>query len=294
VSILRGPDLDYDLSGFFNRQSTSGFRSFNVVNGLTLNARLSQTWSVQSRVAYQLGDPGSGQESQWQWSASLVARPLTTLYGALTYSGQRSQFLDHSVDPPQQATSVLQSISLFGRADLYEGVSLQANLSGTNTLDQNLRAINGLNGNATLALIPNRWVSLTTGYTYSVAFASGGFLPDDVVETARINGTLIIQPIPALSASATIDWLIVGLIPGIYSTFQVNYAPLQGDLQVGFIYARTLDTASRNVTQFISPNLRWTIRPGVFLNGAYSINDTDGPVLRTHAQIASASLVIIL
>jgi hypothetical protein len=294
VAILRAPNLDYDLSAFFNRQSVSGFQSYTVVNGLNLNARLSRVWGIMGRAARQDSDPGSGHETQWQWSASLVARPLPTLYGALTYSGQRNDFADRLTDPPTPVTTILQSLTLFGRADVYEGVSFQASIGGTNNIDMNQRANTGVNGTATLALVPNQWISLTTTYNYAMVWSSGGFLPDAAAETARINATLILTPIPALSASATADWLITGVRPALYATFQLNYSPLKGDLQFGFAYARTLDTASEVVTQYISPSLRWTIRPGVFLNAAYNFNDSDGPVLSIRTRVLNTSLIIIL
>ena len=294
VAILRVPNLDYDLSAYFNRQANSGFQSYNIVNGLSFNARLTSVWGVMSRVARQDSDAGRGHESQWQWSASLIARPLPALYGALTYSGQYNQFFDRLTDPPSPVNTVLQSLTLFGRADVYEGVSLQASIGGTNNLDQNLRASTGLNGNATLALVPNPWVSLTTTYSYDLVLSSGGFLPEASVRSSRLNATLILTPIPALSASATADWLIIGTRPALYATFQLNYAPLQGDLQLGFAYSRTLDTASNAITQFISPSLRWTIRQGVFLNAAYNFNDSSGPVLSIRSRVLNTSLIIIL
>jgi hypothetical protein len=127
-----------------------------------------------------------------------------------------------------------------------------------------------------------------------MVWASGGFLQDSATESARINATLILTPIPALSASATADWLIAGVRPALYATFQLNYSPLKGDLQLGFAYSRTLDTASEVVTQYISPSLRWTIRPGVFLNASYNLNDSDGPVLAVRSRVFNTSLIIIL
>jgi hypothetical protein len=294
AGILRGPNLDYDLSLYYNRQSVTGFQSYTIVNGLSLNARLGRGWSILSRVARQDYDPGGGHESQWQWSASLVARPIPTLYAALSYSGQLNDIVNRQVDPPVPGRTTLQSITLFGRADLYEGVSLQATVGGTNGLDVNERATNSANANATLALVPNRWVSLNTGFSYTLTWSSGGYLPDTQDANSRLIGTLIATPIPALSASVTATWLIQGIRPSVYTTVQLTYAPLQGDLQFGLAYNRTLDTATGVVTQFISPTIRWTIRSGVFLNLSYIHNDTLTPALETRSRTATATLIIVI
>jgi hypothetical protein len=294
AGILRGPNLDYDLSLNFNRQSVTGFQSYTIVNGLSLNARLGGGWSILSRVARQDYDPGGGHESQWQWSASLVARPIPTLYAALSYSGQLSEILNRQVDPPVPASTMLQSITLFGRADLYEGVSLQATVGGTNGLDVDERATTSATANTILSLVPNRWVSLNTGFSHTRTWSYGGFLPDSQESNSRLIGTLIATPIPALSASVTATWLIQGIRPSVYTTVQLTYSPLQGDLQFGLAYNRTLDTATGVVTQFVSPTIRWTIRSGVFLNLSYIHNDTLTPALETRSRTATATLIIVI
>jgi hypothetical protein len=294
AAILRGPNLDYDFSIYLARQSQTSLVSYTIVNGLSLNARLDRTWSVSSRVARQDLDPGSGHEVQWQWNASVVARPLPTLYGAFTYGGQLNELIDRRNLVEVRGTTVQQSLTLFGRADLYQGVSLQATVSGTNGLDLDQRASTGGTANLSLLLIPNPWMSLNTNYAYTVSWFSGGFLDDDSARSSRLNATFIVTPFPALSGSASLSWLIMGDRPALYGTFQVNYSPWRGDLQLAFAYNRTFDTASRSITQLVSPAVRWTIRPGVFLNLAYTLIDTLGPVLETSSQTASATLIISL
>ncbi len=294
AGILRAPNLDYDFTINYNRLFQSGIRTYSFVNGLTLNARLSRTWTVTSRVARNDADAGNGHEGQWQWSASLIARPFSTLYGALSYSGQVNQFTDRAIDPPVPASTSLQSVTLFGRADLYEGVNLQATLSGSNGLDQNQRATNSGTANLSLGLVPNPWLNFTLGYTYTTSWLTGGFLPDASDRSSRLNATLVTTPLPALSASLTGTWLILGATPTFFGTVQVNYSPLQGDLQFTFAYTRNFDTATQVSTQFLSPGIRWTIRPGVYLNGTYTMTDTVSPVLETHSQQGLASLIILL
>lgn len=298
AGILRSPNLDYDFTINYNRLFQSGIRTYSFVNGLTLNARLSRTFTFTSRVARNDNDAGNGHEGQWQWTASLTARPFSTLYGALSYSGQWNQFTLQPVDQPDAptvaASTVLQSVTLFGRADLYEGVNLQATLSGSNGLDVNQRATNSGTANVSLGLVPNPWVAFTLAYSYNTSWLTGGFLPDASDHNSRLNATLVATPLPALSASLTGTWLILGQNPTFYGTVQVNYSPLQGDLQFTFAYTRNFDTFSQVSTQFLSPGVRWTIRPGVYLNGTYTMTDTVSPVLETHSQQGLASLIIVL
>jgi hypothetical protein len=219
---------------------------------------------------------------------------MPTLYAALTYSGQLNQTYDRLVQPPVPASTFLQTLNFLGRADLYEGVNLLLSMTGANYLDIDQRASTSFTGNATLSLTPNPWVSLTSGFTGTVGWSSGGYLPDTVSQTEQLTGTLILTPIPALSASATGTWLIVGQRPSVYATFQVNYSPLRGDLQFGFAYNRTLDTASDAITQYLSPTVRWTIRPGVFLNVIYNLTQTSGPIVATSSSVFTTNLIITL
>jgi hypothetical protein len=294
AGILRAPNLDYDFTVNYNRQFQTGVRSYSFVNGLTLNAKLSRTWSVTSRVARNDNDAGNGHEGQWQWTASLIARPVPTLYGALSYSGQLNQFTYTLAAVPNQASTILQSVTLFGRADLYEGVAVQATATGSNGLNADQRATTSAGGNVGVTLTPNPWAALTASYAYTATWLSGGFLPENSDHTSRLNATLVLTPFPSLSGSASGTWLILGAIPAFYGTFQVNYSPLQGELQFGFAYSRTFDTASQSTTQFLSPTVRWTIRSGLYLNGTYTLADTVSPVLETHSQSVLVNLIVII
>jgi hypothetical protein len=294
AAILRVPNLDYDFSLYFNRQNNPGLSAYTLVNGLTFSSRLWATWTFNARIARQDSDPGRGHESQWQWTASLAVRPLPTLYAALTYSGLQNNILDHSQDPPVQASTFLHSLSLFGRADLYEGVSLQANVAATSGLDVDLRASTVASGSATLALAPNPWVALNATYTNSTTWASGGFLPESIVGSQQIYATLIATPFPSLSASAQVTWLLLPQHVSTLASFQVNFSPLRGDLQLSFSYTRTLNTASDSIAQYFSPSLRWNLLRGVFLNASYNLNDTWAPVGSLSSRIFATSLLIIL
>jgi hypothetical protein len=294
VSIFRVPNLDYDFSIYFNRQTNPGVTTYTVTNGVTFGSRLGSIWGVSARVARQDTNPGTGNETLWQWTASLVARPLPAATTSLTYSGQVTGGFDRSQVPMVPTTALQQSLSLFGRADLYEGVSLQANLSGSNSLDPNQRATNLVSANATLALIPNPYMSLTTTYGASSTWTSGGFLPDDSTRAQRLESTLILLPWPSLSGSATVTWDILALRPTVLATFQLNFNPLRGNLQLGFSFTRTLNTAADTITQVIYPSIRWNIRPGVFLNAAYFLTDISAPVVSTASRTLTTSLLISL
>jgi hypothetical protein len=294
AAILRVPNLDYDFSIYYNRQSNPGISAYTLVNGLTFSSRLWASWTFNARVARQDSDPGGGHESQWMWTAALAVRPIPTLYAALTYSGTQNTLLDHSTEPPTPASTIGHALSLFGRADLYEGVSLQANVTGSTNLDIDLRASNVGSGSVTLALVPNPLVALNATYTNSTTWLSGGFLPDDIIRSQRVYATLIATPFPSLSASAQVTWMILPQHVSTLASFQVNFSPLRGDLQLSFAYTRTLNTAGDSIAQYISPSMRWNLLRGVFLNASYNLNDTSSPIGSTSSRIFATTLLIIL
>ncbi len=294
LAILRVPNLDYDLSITFNRTTDPGVSSFTMTNGLSFATLLGRVWGVSARVARLDSDQGQGRNSQWQWTASLSARPLPTAIASLSYSGLQSNGNDLTQLTPVATQTIQHTLGLFGRADLYEGVSFQANVSGSSSLDANQRATTVASGSGTLALVPNPWASLNANFTYSNSWASGGFLPDSNVRAARLDATLIFNPFPALTGSATAGWDILAERPTLLATFQLVYSPLRGDLQLGLNYSRTLNTASETVTQVIYPSVRWSIRPGVYLNASYSFGDTTSPILETRSRTFTAYLIITI
>jgi hypothetical protein len=109
----------------------------------------------------------------------------------------------------------------------------------------------------------------------------------------RADGSITITPAPALSATATVNRVIVGLNPTTYATVNASYTPLRGDLQLSLGYSKTLDTFSQSTSELFSSAVRWNVRRGVFLTVAYTVAGTTAPALTTGARSLFTTLQIV-
>ncbi|WP_248340986.1 hypothetical protein [Anaeromyxobacter paludicola] len=283
--LWRRANLTHDVTVFLARQVSPDVTTYGVSNGLGASQRLSATLQATERVVRLDSDAGTGHTGQTQWNAGLIWTPLPTLTSSLIYSGQYVE----------SAGALTDTISAFARADLWEGLSAQANAAGSVVNDATKDTWTGT-FNLTASAVPNRFVSFTLGWLSSVSrvYSSESEEPIDS-ESARVDASVAFHPTDALSGSATVSRTLVvpSGSPSTLATVQLNYSPFRGDLQLSAGYARTLDTASDTTTEIFTPALRWIIRRNVTSTASYTILHTTSPVQETRSRTLSVGLSIL-
>jgi hypothetical protein len=282
TTVLRKPDLAHDLSLQVARLSGTERISYSVVNGVSLAHNLTKTLATSARGSRQDQDVGVGHEGLWQWSASLIGRPLQTAYWTLTYSGS-------ATDDEEYANS----LSALGRADWYPGISSQGS-AGLSFVAQPERTATTFQTSGTTSLTPNTWLTLTAGGLYSRSFATSIDVGNVFTQFARVDASAAFTPAPALSAAGTISRVLIGARPTTLGTVQVNYFPLRGDVQLAVAYSNTLDTAAEATTELLTPSLRWNIRRGVSLTSSYTFLENVAPAQTLVSRAFLTTLLISL
>jgi hypothetical protein len=280
--LLRAPELVWDITANgTHREEVSVTDTYSLVNGLSTSQRLTPTITGRARAARQDSSNGVHHEGAWLWNAGLAGSPLPTAGWALTYDGT---YTDQDV--------ISHNLSASGRADLYEGVSTQANTGYTLTATS-LRVGQTFQVSGTTTLSPNRRVTLTAGGLYSRTSVNDAYQGFSWTQSARVDATLSVTPVPALSAVGTVSRVMLVPRPSTFATLNVSYSPLRGDLQVSVAYSKTLATDSDETTERVVPSLRWNIRSGVSLTATYSYAQASSPVLTTTTRTLGASLLVV-
>lgn len=299
TSILRSPDLAHDISLDVAHDSEAPRTRYSIVNGLTLGRKLSAWLAGNARVQRQDLDAGRGHEGNWEWSAALIGNPLPTAYWTVTYSGRTDDQLTTQVSVPGalattvRTTTISHSLSALGRADWYDGISSQANATGS-IATQGTRTSQSFQASGTTSLTPNTVVTISIGALYNRSLTSSPETGDVLTQYARVDGGLSVTPAPALSGAGTISRIVLGPTPTTLGTLQVNYSPLRGDVQVGVAYSSTLDTAAGTSTQVFTPSLRWNLRRNVSLTSAYTWLRNVVPVQTLVSRAVSVTLLVTL
>jgi hypothetical protein len=298
TQLWRRVNLAWDLTGSLQRRISPDATIWNLLNGLTANQWLSADLQLVERLARHDSDYGIGHLGQTDWSAGLVWKPLLTFTGSLIYSGR---YVDSTptLDPllggyvvgPGGFTNSLASLA---RADLYQGISAQLNTSGSfQNQPDGKQTWTGTN-NITASLIPNPWSALSFGWytNFSTAWDPDGSRTRST--NNRLDGSVTIRPTSAISVVGSISRIISEVRPTTTGTAQVYWSPLRGDLQLSAGYSKTFDTATQSDLELFTPSLRWNVRQGVQLTGAYTLLNTRLPVSESQSRSLSFVLSINL
>lgn len=280
--VLRRPNLSYDLAASAAYQDATSRASYDLMNGLSATERLGATRvTATARGARRDTSDGLTHLTRWEWSAGLAGQPIPTASWSLTYAGNSDR------------DRIVHSISGFGRADWYEGISSQVS-AGAARSTTGARVADTFHASAGATLAPNRFVTLTAGALYSRNFVSDPELGGAFSHTARVEGSVSLRPTPAIAAAATVSDVLFGGVPSTYATFYLTYAPLRGDLQLSVAYSKVLDVLSRASTTTFTPTLHWLVRPGVTLNAYYTLSEVSSPAVDTRMRTLGTTLLILL
>jgi len=287
--LLTDPNLVLDSSVFFTHASNPFKKSWTVVNGLSISKRLSRILLGSSRVERSDSDAGAGHEGTLRWSASLAAEPLRTLSAGFTYSGQLGQLATGTISS--------HSATLFGRADVYRGVSLLVTAGANLGTSDAGRETRGVSLTAGTTVTPHRSLTMTGNCSLTNSHTSGAGQPDQSDSRRSLDGTLSFSPFPALYLAAS-GSRISGQTPSTLTTFTLGFSPFPGgDLLMRFTYSETRSTGSAGVslwTRLWGPGLRWNIRSGMFADVSYTVTDTTTPALETNVRALFGTLNLLL
>ncbi len=288
VQLLRSPALSYDLSVFLTHAIEPSLVTYSVVNGLSLTQRLSRVFGLGARLERTDQDEGVGHESVNRWSASLIGDFLPTLSAGLNYSG--------SVTQQQIGTTINNAAGAFGRADLYQGVSVFGNLAASLARNPAGQETTSASGSASLALVPNRILTLNGGASWSWTEVTGGGRPASYDRRASLDASAAFNPFPALALAGSIARFIsLTTPPSTIASFTGGFSPFPGgDLQLRYTYTETVETSSAAKTITHGPGLRWNIRRGSYLDAGYTFFDSSSISGQLSSRSLFANLVITL
>ncbi|MBI5071140.1 MAG: hypothetical protein HZB56_23230 [Deltaproteobacteria bacterium] len=285
--LLPSLNLAYDTALTWTHSDHPWASTWNVSNGLSASRKLGNLVNAGARVERSDSDAGRGRESAVRWAASASVDPLPTLGAGLGYSGQWSQ----------RTTGEARSHSLtaFGRADLYQGISIFSTAGGSRGTNEAGDDSEGLNLSAGASLSPHR--TLTLNGTYSrfrstTTLAAGGTNRED---RSTVEGSGSFSPFPALNVSGAVTRYISGQTPSTVASFNLGLSPFPGgQLVLRFLYSETIDTASDQRTRVWGPGARWNVRQGLTLDAGYTVNESRTPAQELVSKILFVNLNVSL
>ncbi len=285
--LLSSPALTHDVSASVTHPTDGSPTTWLVVNGLSVVHRAAPTLTLSGRVANQESDAGTGQAHALLWTATAAHQPLPTISEGLTYTGQLTR--------TQGRLELSNAVAGYGRAQIYKGVAATANASYALTSSGSGPGSRAATASSGLSLVPNRLLSFAATYGVTSTRATTPGQPDSTTTRHRVDTTASFTPVQAVYLSAGVTRLYGDEAPSTLAHVSVNLSPFaDGQIVARFTYSDTIDTAATSRTQLLTPTLRWTVRPGLYLDLAYTDIRTRSSVDSTRLRTAAANLVIPL
>jgi hypothetical protein len=262
---------------------------WSVSNGLSYLRRLTRILDLSARVdRSDANDAQNNAVGSTRWTGSLTFDPLPTLGGNLTYSGNWDS-------PSPSGTVVNNSLSLFGRAVPYQGISLFASLVYALSQHEVGRDQESESANAGVSLVPNPKLTLNGTYSYSRTAFTGGGEPSQVSDSWRVEGDVTVSPFPALYANAGVTRVMQAGVGQTLVNVSGNLSPFPGgNLILTFRYNQTLDTLTDTKTLIWGPYVRWNITPRSYVETTYQVLDVTSPTLETSSRSFNARFSLLL
>lgn len=267
AKLTKSGSLQADASFYLSLDHTgSRLPTYRVSEGLTFHHQLSKVM-VLGRVGRDDSDEGKGHVGTLLWNASAAYRPLKTLRHSLAYNGNWRQ--------KDTGTSMVNSVNIFNRGDLYDGISLlfSAGYSLTDT-DLGQRQHSFLSRVGT-SLTPHRTLTLTGTYAFNKNYTTAGEEEPTNRFSDSVNASLSFTPVPALMLSAQLSHRRTP-DARLLASFSASLAPFpDGALRFSAIYTETIDPASDRLSRRAGSSVRWNIRPGLLLDSNFSYLGTE-------------------
>lgn len=285
--LLQDWSLAYTLVFSTSHQDSVWFQDWSVLNALSagkqiarnvsVGAQLSRTDSAQTNIPH---------EAVNRWSAQISYDPFPTLGASLTYSGQYGQLFVGEV--------LSNALTLVGRVDPWQGVSLAATAGYSWARDERGRTLESPNGTLSLTLVPMQALVINGTWGVSSSIVSGTGRPVLGDKTTSLQGNVAFTPVRAIFFAAGVQRSSGGgQGPQTLVNFGAGFSPFAGgQLLIRFGYDENLDVVARVRNRFFGPSVRWNIRTGAFLDVAYTWNDSIQPALLTQSRNLFANLFI--
>lgn len=287
--ILDIPFLYFDSSYFYLKKDPSGQETWTLSNGLSINHRLSDIYTVTGKLAFENGIETNQTRTAWVYDATLLANFLRTLTSSLVMSGR-----DEDVGGNKRTNNAL---FLNNTAQLYRG--LDVNLNGGYTVtteeggvDQNVLL---LTMGANVVPHPTLTLSLYVSDSWTDRTPTGA--PKISTETRTMDLTASYNPFRTLYLLASLQ-VTDDTGQGGRKTLQnygLNWSPFpDGALQFRFAYNENRRPEDRTYERIITPGVIYKINNRSFVDVSYQLIRNEMATQTIDSNVFTATLKIFL
>ncbi len=284
--ILDAPSLFYEFSYLLLKSGASQSR-YDLSNGLSLSHRFGPLLAATARAAREDGRQPAGARVAYVYAASVTATPLETLRHSLVYSGRRETI--------GEQTTENNSLFLLNTAQLYQGVDATLGLGKSFDTAATGVSTDTTQVNAGMTLVPHSAMTINLSFSDTTRKSTGGNLAAEKTDTTQTSEVSVaFTPLRTLYLFGSYArQAATGTASAATFNYAVTWAPFpDGTLHLGFNYTETLHLENSEKDRTITPNLRWNITRGSYLELTYQDLSNDAPTQKTRNRVSSANIHI--
>lgn len=289
--LLVGEDLYHDVACrlIWDRRADEVVTLYQVSNGLMYTKTLRHGIVTNARVARADSDQGAGRQGVLSFSAGATAAPLPKLMHNVLYSGSRTDGLG--------GVGLNQAVSLTNHAEPFRGIALEASASQSFGHLYGRQRSSGQSLSCSASLTPHPSTAL--GVTYSTNRTTVRVRNQPTLRLgSNIAGLSVsANPLSSLYLSAGISRAHSrGQRARTISNAGAGFSPFPGGaLHANVLYTESIEAETGGRTRMVSPTLRWNIRPGTFLDAAYTyLGNASSIGGKIRSQTFGANLTVAL
>jgi hypothetical protein len=241
-------------------------------------------WDAYGRGALEIGTQPEGQRRATITTGTLTFYPIDTFTASMLYSGQ-----NESVAGDESAR---RGFTMQTNSRIYRGLDVQFGVGWTFLSRDTGTGLRDRFLSASASVIPRRDLTLTIGYSASVATQTGAVDGSQEFRSSRMFATVAWDPFSTLHVAVSQEAVASeDTNTRVFTNVGVNWAPLpDGALQFFLAYNESLRPLEYGTERNLRPGVRWWITRRSYLDVTYEHARFEAPLQVTETGTVSASL----
>jgi hypothetical protein len=262
VRLLRDTGFYFETS-LYEATSSGSSTLWTLSNGLYLQQRFDDVWSVTARAAREDGREFGGSRVAYVYSAIVNSTPLPTLRNTLSFSGGEAE-----IDGVRQSTA---GVFLNSTASVYQGVDLNVSAGTSHNALFNAPTNDSIQYHLGTTLVPHHTVTINLDVDDRSSKYSARGVPDWEEGTRSVNAGIAYSPVSSvyMYASRLFDQR-TNQPDRTFDTFAFSWNPFPaGAFRIGLNYSENHNSLYNEIDQTFTPTLRWEFNRRSYLQLTY-------------------------
>ena len=250
VRLLRDVGFYFETS-LYKATNSGSTTLWTLSNGLFLQQRFDEVWSVSARVAREDGRDFGGSRVAYVYNAIVNSTPLDTLRNTLSFSGGEAD-----IDGVRQSTA---GVFLNSSATVYQGVDLNVSIGRSHNELFNAPTNDSTQYHLGTTLVPHRTLTINLDVDDRNSTYSAAGVPDWEEGTRSASAGIAFSPVSSIYmyASRLFDQR-TDQPNRTFDTFAFSWNPFPGGaLRLGLNYSENHNSLYNENDQTFTPTLRW-------------------------------------